>query len=52
MLGFGRWQTKNAGRLNLLESTQDVEQVLEEEFASESQVADVVLFRPDAFQKK
>ena len=51
MLGFGWWQTKNAPPVeSATESTQDVEQVLEEEFASESQVADaVVTSEPDAF---
>jgi YidC/Oxa1 family membrane protein insertase len=51
MLGFGWWQTKNAPPVeSATESTQDVEQVLEEEFASESQVADVVVpSEPDAF---
>ena len=51
MLGFGWWQTKNAPPVeSATESTQDVEQVLEEEFASESQVADVVVTsEPDAF---
>ena len=51
MLGFGWWQTKNAQPVeSATEATQDVEQVLEEEFASESQVADVVVpSEPDAF---
>lgn len=51
MLGFGWWQTKNAPPVeSATESTQDVEQVLEEEFASESQVADAVVpSEPDAF---
>ena len=51
MLGFGWWQTKNAPPVeSATEATQDVEQVLEEEFASESQVADVVVTsEPDAF---
>lgn len=52
MLGFGWWQTKNAPPVEpATESTQDVEQVLEEELASESQqVADVVVAsEPDAF---
>ena len=51
MLGFGWWQTKNAPPVeSATEATQDVEQVLEEEFASESQVADVVVpSEPDAF---
>jgi len=51
MLGFGWWQTKNAPPVeSATESTQDVEQVLEEEFASELQVADVVVTsEPDAF---
>lgn len=51
MLGFGWWQTKNAPPVeSATESTQDVEQVLEEEFVSESQVADaVVTSEPDAF---
>ena len=51
MLGFGWWQTKNAPPVeSATESTQDVEQVLEEEFESESQVADVVVTsEPDAF---
>ena len=51
MLGFGWWQTKNAPLVeSATEATQDVEQVLEEEFASESQVADVVVTsEPDAF---
>lgn len=51
MLGFGWWQTKNAPPVeSATESTQDVEQVLEEEFESESQVADVVVpSEPDAF---
>ena len=51
MLGFGWWQTKNAPPVeSATEATQDVEQILEEEFASESQVADaVVTSEPDAF---
>ena len=51
MLGFGWWQTKNAPPVEpATESTQDVEQVLEEQLASESQVADaVVTSEPDAF---
>jgi len=51
MLGFGWWQTKNAPPVeSATEATQDVEQVLEEEFASESQVADVVVpSEPNAF---
>lgn len=51
MLGFGWWQTKNAPPVeSATEATQDVEQVLEEEFVSESQVADaVVTSEPDAF---
>ena len=51
MLGFGWWQTKNAPPVeSATEATQDVEQVLEEEFASESQVADAVVpSEPDAF---
>lgn len=52
MLGFGWWQTKNAPPVEpATESTQDVEQVLEEQLASESQqVADVVVAsEPDAF---
>ena len=51
MLGFGWWQTKNAPPVeSATEATQDVEQVLEEELASESQVADVVVTsEPDAF---
>ena len=52
MLGFGWWQTKNAPPVEpATESTQDVEQVLEEQLASESQqVADaVVTSEPDTF---
>ena len=51
MLGFGWWQTKNAPPVeSATEATQDVEQVLEEELASESQVADAVVpSEPDAF---
>ena len=51
MLGFGWWQTKNAPPVeSATESTQDVEQVLEEELVSESQVADAVVpSEPDAF---
>ncbi len=52
MLGFGWWQTKNAPPVEpATESTQDVEQVLEEQLASESQqVADaVVTSELDAF---
>ena len=52
MLGFGWWQTKNASPVEpATESTQDVEQVLEEQLASESQqVADaVVTSEPDTF---
>lgn len=51
MLGFGWWQTKNAPPVeSATEATQDVEQVLEEEFVSESQVADAVVpSEPDAF---
>lgn len=51
MLGFGWWQTKNAPPVeSASEATQDVEQVLEEELANESQVADaVVTSEPDAF---
>lgn len=51
MLGFGWWQTKNAPPVEpATESTQNVEQVLEEELAGESQVADVVVAsEPDAF---
>lgn len=51
MLGFGWWQTKNAPPVeSATEATQDVEQVLEEELVSESQVADaVVTSEPDAF---
>jgi len=51
MLGFGWWQTKNAPLVeSATEATQDVEQVLEEELVSESQVADAVVpSEPDAF---
>ncbi len=52
MLGFGWWQTKNAPPVEpATESTQDVEQFLEEQLASESQkVADaVVTSELDAF---
>jgi YidC/Oxa1 family membrane protein insertase len=51
MLGFGWWQTKNAPPVeSATEATQDVEQVLEEELVSESQVADAVVpSEPDAF---
>lgn len=51
MLGFGWWQTKNVPPVeSATEATQDVEQVLEEELANESQVADaVVTSEPDAF---
>ena len=51
MLGFGWWQTKNAPPdESATEATQDVEQVLEEELVSESQVADAVVpSEPDAF---
>ena len=51
MLGFGWWQTKNAPPAeSATESTQNVEQVLEEELAGKSQVADaVVASEPDAF---
>ena len=51
MLGFDWWQTKNAPPVeSATEATQDVEQVLEEELASESQVADAVVpSQPDAF---
>ena len=51
MLGFGWWQTKNAPPVEpATESTQNVEQVLEEELAGKSQVADaVVASEPDAF---
>ena len=51
MLGFGWWQTKNSPSIEpATESTQNVEQVLEEELAGKSQVADaVVASEPDAF---
>ena len=51
MLGFGWWQTKNAPPVeSAAEATQDVEQVLEEELVSESQITDVVVTsEPDAF---
>jgi len=51
MLGFGWWQTKVAPPVeSATEATQDVEQVLEEELVSESQVADAVVpSEPDAF---
>lgn len=52
MLGFGWWQTKNAPPVEpAAESTQDVEQVLEEQLASESQqvAVAVVTSEPDTF---
>lgn len=51
MLGFGWWQTKNAPPVeSAAEATQDIEQVVEEELVSESQIADVmVTSEPDAF---